>query len=56
MITSRSDLDRGRELGVEPGIRRIHNLQGGANVGTPWLSEEDIGQEELPSLSICLSI
>ena len=31
-------------------------LQGGANVGIPWLQEEDMGQEEVPSLSICLSI
>ena len=27
-----------------------------ASVGTPWLLEEDVGQEEISSLSICLSI
>ena len=33
-----------------------YGLQEGASVGTHWLQEEDIGQEEVPSLSICLSI
>ena len=33
-----------------------HSLQGGASVGTPWLPEEDMGQEEVPYLNICLSV
>ena len=42
-------------------IRRLghlwrYGLHGGTSVGTPWLAEEDMGQEEVPSLSICLSI
>ena len=52
------------ESRVEPGIRSRsevwgrhwrYGLQGGANVGTRWLQEEDMGQEEVPLLSICLS-
>ena len=50
---------------VEPGIRSWsgalghlwrYGLQAGASVSTPWLQVEDMGQEEVPSLSICLSI
>ena len=53
------------ESRVKPGIRSWsealghfwqYGLQGGANVGTPRLQEEDKGQEEVFSLSICLSI
>ena len=33
-----------------------YGLQEGASVGTPWLQEEDMEQEEVPSLSIFLSI
>ena len=37
------------------GQRRL-GLQGGASSGTPWPQEEDIGQEDILYLSICLSI
>ena len=41
--------------GYATGQRRL-GLRGGASVGTPWLTEEGMGQKEVPSLSICLSI
>ena len=53
------------ESRVEPGICRWsealgriwrYGLQGDASVGTPWFHEEDMGQEEVPCLSIFLSI
>ena len=36
--------------------QRHLGLQRGASIGTPWLLEEGMGQEEVASLSICLSI
>ena len=56
---------RQSESRIEPRIRNqsealghlwLYGLQGGASNGTTWLQEEDMGQEEVPSLSICLSI
>ena len=53
------------ELRVEPGRQLIreplgrlwrYGLQVGASVGTHWLQKEHMGQEEVSSLSICLSI
>ena len=61
MRTTRSDLDSQSSQNRESSQgyaaeQRRHGLQGGASVGTRWLQEEDMGQEEVPSLSICLSI
>ena len=57
MRTTRSYLDNLSSLNrVEPGIRSRYDLKGGANVGTPGLQVEDMGQGEAPSLSLCLSI
>ena len=67
MRTTRSDLDnqasqnRESSQGYTADQRRLwrlwqYGLQGGASADTPWLQEEDMGQEEVPSLSICLSI
>ena len=33
-----------------------YGLQEGASFGDPWIQEEDMGQEEFPSLSVCLAI
>ena len=61
MITTRSDLDRGRESRVEPATRRraeaLRSLMLRlARWCKRWPQEEDMEQEEVPSLSICLSI
>ena len=63
MITTRSDLERGRELESSVGhaadqrIRSsLTSLKGGASVGIPWLPEKGMGQEDVLYLSICLSI
>ena len=65
MITTQSDLDRVQR--IESRARDRQPIRGvsvvsedtawkvGANVGTLWFLEEDMGQE-VPSLSICLSI
>ena len=59
MRTTRADLDRPENQESSKGhaadLMRL-SLQWGASVGTPWLPEEDMKQEEVPSLSICLSI
>ena len=58
MITTRSDLDRGRESGVEPGTSSrsetclMIRLAGGCK---RWLPKESMGQE-VASLCISLSI
>ena len=54
MRTTRADFDRAENQESSQGY--AYGLQGGASVGTPWLSEEGMGEEEVPSLSICLSI
>ena len=63
MITTRSDLDRAENQESSLGHaadQRVWSyltiqLARDASVGTPWLLEEDTGQE-VPSLSIYLSI
>ena len=59
MRTTRGDLDRPRESESSKGHaadQRRLSLLGRASVGTPGLPEEDMGQEEVSSLSLCLSI
>ena len=36
--------------------QRCLGLKGGASVDTHWLPEKSMGQEEVPYLSICLSV
>ena len=64
-MTTQSDLDRVQRIGSRardtPAIRGVRSsltirCKGGASFGTLWLPEEDMGQEEVPYLSICLSI
>ena len=56
-----SSQNRESSQGYAAGKRRLGRLwrygfQRSASVGAPWPQEEDMGQEEVPSLSICLSI
>ena len=60
-LDSQSSENRELSQGYVANQRRLchlwrYGLQRGASVGTPWLQDEDMGQEEVPSLSICLSI
>ena len=57
MITRRSDLDRVQRIGVEPGTRsrlEASQLARGFKQWHPWLPEEGMGQEEVPSLSLSI--
>ena len=68
MRTTRSDLDcqssqridsLARDMQPIGGVRVVSNdsvCQGVQVLAPHWLQEEDIGQEEVPFLSICLSI
>ena len=60
MRTTRSDLDSQASQNRESsqgyaaealGRLRRYGLQEGASVGTPWLQQEDMGQEVSPSIS-----
>ena len=59
MRTTRSDLESEENQESSQGHaaeQRCLSLQGGASIGTTWLSEKGMRQEEVPSLSIYLSI
>ena len=62
MRTTQSDLDRVQRIEVERRTRSRSEasltirLASSTSVGTPWLPEEDMGQEEVSYLSIYLSI
>ena len=59
-LDSQSNQNRESSLRYAADQRRYcrfwrYGLQGGASVGTPWIQEENMGQE-VPSLSTCLFI
>ena len=58
MRTTRSDLDSqsSQNQQTSQGYTTNQEVSVVSDVGTPWLQEEDMGQEEVPSLSVCLSI